>query len=82
TYGGWYYNISGSKDSACSVDVTGMFLSALAPYQERSDVKPAIQKAVEYLYYEQLQNGGFSADGQENSNSPAQAIIGLSLVKD
>ncbi|EJP91147.1 DUF4430 domain-containing protein [Bacillus cereus] len=82
TDGGWTYNSSGSKDSASSVDVTGMVLSALAPYQERSDVKPAIQKAIAYLYNEQLQNGGFSADGQENSNSTAQAIIGLSLVKD
>ncbi|MFI8675401.1 DUF4430 domain-containing protein [Bacillus thuringiensis] len=82
TDGGWTYNSSGSKDSASSVDVTGMVLSALAPYQERLDVKPAIQKAVAYLYNEQLQNGGFSADGQENSNSTAQAIIGLSLVKD
>ncbi|MES1052050.1 DUF4430 domain-containing protein [Bacillus thuringiensis] len=82
TDGGWTYNSSGSKDSASSVDVTGMVLSALAPYQERSDVKPAIQKAVAYLYNEQLQNGGFSDDGQENSNSTAQAIIGLSLVKD
>ncbi|SFL40780.1 LPXTG-motif cell wall anchor domain-containing protein [Bacillus sp. 5mfcol3.1] len=82
TDGGWTYNSLGSKDSASSVDVTGMVLSALAPYQERSDVKPAIQKAVAYLYNEQLQNGGFSADGQENSNSTAQAIIGLSLVKD
>ncbi|PFB22917.1 DUF4430 domain-containing protein [Bacillus cereus] len=81
TDGGWTYNSSGSKDSASSIDVTGMVLSALAPYQERSDVKPAIQKAVAYLYNEQLQNGGFSADGQENSNSTAQAIIGLSLVK-
>ena len=59
-----------------------MVLSALAPYQDREDVKPAVQKAVAYLYNEQLENGGFSADGQENSNSVAQAIIGLSLVKD
>ncbi|HDX9658398.1 TPA: DUF4430 domain-containing protein [Bacillus toyonensis] len=82
TDGGWTYTSSGSKDSASSVDVTGMVLSALAPYQDRSDVKPAVQKAVAYLYNEQLKNGGFSADGQENSNSTAQAIIGLSLVKD
>ncbi|PHD74118.1 DUF4430 domain-containing protein [Bacillus toyonensis] len=82
TDGGWTYTSSGSKDSASSVDVTGMVLSALAPYQERPDVKPAVQKAVAYLYNEQLKNGGFSADGQENSNSTAQAIIGLSLVKD
>ncbi|AOY16645.1 cell wall anchor protein [Bacillus sp. ABP14] len=82
TDGGWTYDSASSKDSASSVDVTGMVLSALAPYQDREDVKPAIQKAVAYLYNEQLQNGGFSADGQENSNSTAQAIIGLSLVKD
>ncbi|MBE7097257.1 DUF4430 domain-containing protein [Bacillus cereus] len=82
TDGGWTYDSASSKDSASSVDVTGMVLSALAPYQEREDVKPAVQKAVAYLYNEQLENGGFSADGQENSNSVAQAIIGLSLVKD
>ncbi|QDQ06764.1 DUF4430 domain-containing protein [Bacillus sp. BD59S] len=82
TDGGWTYDSASSKDSASSVDVTGMVLSALAPYQEREDVKPAVQKAVAYLYNEQLENGGFSADGQVNSNSAAQAIIGLSLVKD
>ncbi|HDR3648841.1 TPA: DUF4430 domain-containing protein [Bacillus anthracis] len=82
TDGGWTYDSASSKDSASSVDVTGMVLSALAPYQDRPDVKPAVEKAVAYLYKEQLDNGGFSADGQENSNSVAQAIIGLSLVKD
>ncbi|PTC11481.1 DUF4430 domain-containing protein [Bacillus wiedmannii] len=82
TDGGWTYDSASSKDSASSVDVTGMVLSALAPYQDRPDVKAAVEKAVAYLYKEQLENGGFSADGQENSNSVAQAIIGLSLVKD
>ncbi|KLA30749.1 MULTISPECIES: DUF4430 domain-containing protein [Bacillus cereus group] len=82
TDGGWTYDSASSKDSASSVDVTGMVLSALAPYQDRPDVKPAVERAVAYLYNEQLENGGFSADGQENSNSVAQAIIGLSLVKD
>lgn len=82
TDGGWTYDSASSKDSASSVDVTGMVLSALAPYQDRPDVKPAVEKAVAYLYNEQLENGGFSADGQENSNSAAQVIIGLSLVKD
>ncbi|HDR7795130.1 TPA: DUF4430 domain-containing protein [Bacillus luti] len=82
TDGGWTYDSTSSKDSASNVDVTAMVLSALAPYQDRPDVKPAIQKAVAYLYDNQLENGGFAADGQENSNSTAQAIIGLSLVKD
>ncbi|MBJ8073437.1 MULTISPECIES: DUF4430 domain-containing protein [Bacillus cereus group] len=82
TDGGWTYDSSSSKESASNVDVTSMVLAALAPYQEQQDVKPAIQKAVDYLYKQQLGNGGFAADGQENSNSTAQAIIGLSLVKD
>ncbi|PEA21360.1 cell wall anchor protein [Bacillus cereus] len=82
TEGGWTYDSSSSKESASSVDVTSMVLAALAPYQDQTDVKPAIQKAVDYLYKQQLGNGGFAADGQENSNSTAQAIIGLSLVKD
>lgn len=82
TDGGWTYDSSSSKESASNVDVTSMVLAALAPYQEQQDVKPVIQKAVDYLYKQQLGNGGFAADGQENSNSTAQAIIGLSLVKD
>ncbi|SCM95799.1 LPXTG-domain-containing protein cell wall anchor domain [Bacillus mycoides] len=82
TEGGWTYDSSSSKESASNVDVTSMVLAALAPYQDQADVKPAIQKAVDYLYKQQLGNGGFAADGQENSNSTAQAIIGLSLVKD
>ncbi|PGO26201.1 cell wall anchor protein [Bacillus cereus] len=82
TDGGWTFDSSSSKESASNVDVTSMVLAALAPYQEQQDVKPAIQKAVDYLYKQQLGNGGFAADGQENSNSTAQAIIGLSLVKD
>ncbi|MBT2579650.1 DUF4430 domain-containing protein [Bacillus sp. ISL-8] len=82
TDGGWTYDSSSSKESASNVDVTSMVLAALAPYQDQADVKPAIQKAVDYLYKQQLGNGGFTADGQENSNSTAQAIIGLSLVKD
>ncbi|MGH0429317.1 DUF4430 domain-containing protein [Bacillus hominis] len=82
TDGGWTYDSSSSKESASNVDVTSMVLAALAPYQEQAEVKPAIQKAVDYLYKQQLGNGGFAADGQENSNSTAQAIIGLSLVKD
>ena len=82
TDGGWTYDSSSSKESASNVDVTSMVLAALAPYQEQQDVKPAIQKAVDYLYKQQLDSGGFTADGQENSNSTAQAIIGLSLVKD
>lgn len=35
---------------------------------------------MQYLSNKQLNTGGFEADGQENSNSVAQAIIGLAIT--
>ncbi|WP_026592334.1 DUF4430 domain-containing protein [Bacillus sp. UNC437CL72CviS29] len=80
TDGGWTYHVESSKDEASSIDVTGMVLSALAPYQKQPEVKHAVDKAVQYLTNKQLNTGGFEADGQENSNSVAQAIIGLAIA--
>ncbi|WP_243523205.1 DUF4430 domain-containing protein [Bacillus pseudomycoides] len=77
TDGGWTYNVESNKKEASSIDVTGMVLSALAPYQKQPEVKKVVDKAVKYLSTKQLNTGGFEADGQENSNSVAQAIIGL-----
>ncbi|CAI8755472.1 MULTISPECIES: DUF4430 domain-containing protein [Bacillus] len=80
TDGGWTYNVESSKEEASNIDVTGMVLSALAPYQKQPEVKQAVKKAVQYLSSKQLNTGGFEADGQENSNSVAQAIIGLAIT--
>ncbi|MGH1143675.1 DUF4430 domain-containing protein [Bacillus pseudomycoides] len=80
TDGGWTYNVESSKKEASNIDVTGMVLSALAPYQKQPEVKQAVKKAVKYLSNKQLNTGGFEADGQENSNSVAQAIIGLTIT--
>ncbi|WP_439741341.1 DUF4430 domain-containing protein [Bacillus pseudomycoides] len=80
TDGGWTYNVESSKEEASNIDVTGMVLSALAPYQKQPEVKQAVKKAVKYLSNKQLNTGGFEADGQENSNSVAQAIIGLTIT--
>ncbi|MGG3524376.1 DUF4430 domain-containing protein [Bacillus pseudomycoides] len=80
TDGGWTYNVESSKNEASNIDVTGMVLSALAPYQKQPEVKQAVKKAVKYLSNKQLNTGGFEADGQENSNSVAQAIIGLTIT--
>ncbi|MED4651183.1 DUF4430 domain-containing protein [Bacillus pseudomycoides] len=80
TDGGWTYNVESSKKEASNIDVTGMVLSALAPYQKQLEVKQAVKKAVKYLSNKQLNTGGFEADGQENSNSVAQAIIGLAIT--
>ncbi|AWC28988.1 MULTISPECIES: DUF4430 domain-containing protein [Bacillus cereus group] len=80
TDGGWTYNVESSKEDASSIDVTGMVLAALAPYQNQQEVKEAIAKAEQYLSSKQLENGGFEADGQENANSVAQAVLGLSAI--
>ncbi|MCI0765492.1 DUF4430 domain-containing protein [Bacillus sp. TL12] len=80
TDGGWTYSVGSGKEEASNIDVTGMVLSALAPYQKQPEVKRALDKAVQYLANQQLSTGGFEADGQENANSVAQAIIGLAIT--
>ena len=80
TDGGWTYDVESSKESASNIDVTGMVLSALAPYQQQPEVKQAVEKAVQFLSTQQMHTGGFGADGQENSNSTAQVIIGLAAA--
>ncbi len=71
--GGWSY----AGDSA-DPDMTGMAISALAPYYStNSDVKSAVDAAVETLSKIQKDDGGFVSCGIENSESSAQVIIGL-----
>lgn len=71
--GGWAYG-GGTADP----DVTAMVLSALAPYYNtNSDVKSAINTAVETLSKMQTDNGGVKSWGSENSNSVEMVIIGL-----
>lgn len=61
-------------------DMTGMALTALAPYKERAEVKTAIDNAVSLLETLQTSNGGYESDGKENANSAAQVLTGLSAV--
>ena len=51
----------GFDESGWGVDVdsTAHALVSLAPYQEQANVKPAINKALEYLQNEQFENSGF-----------------------
>jgi uncharacterized protein YjdB len=73
TDGGWSY----SGDSA-DPDMTGMALSALAPYCSTNvDVKSAVDGAAETLSKMQKDDGGFASWGTENANSVAMVIIGL-----
>ncbi|AKN31474.1 hypothetical protein Ccar_11625 [Clostridium carboxidivorans P7] len=69
---GWSYG----GDSA-DPDMTGMALTALAPYKDKSDVKSAIDEAVNRLSAIQSADGSFSSWGTVNSESCSQVIIAL-----
>lgn len=81
--GGWNLQEKSSsntgRNAVSDVDVTGMAMIALAPYQSQSKVKKAINKAIAYLSEVQHDDGGFDSWGTVNSESCAQAICGLIL---
>ncbi|MBB3112765.1 prenyltransferase beta subunit [Paenibacillus phyllosphaerae] len=58
-------------------DITGMTLTALAPYTSQADVQAAVDKAVNWLSVNQKANGGYLSWGTDASESVAQAIIAL-----
>ena len=62
------------KDST-SVDMTAMALQALAPYQERTEVKEAIDRAVSCLKEEMRDDFGYGT-----SESTAQVLLALSCL--
>ena len=70
--GGWAM----SGDTA-DADVTAMALQALAKYQENERVKTAIEKALLLMSRSQNENGGFSSQEAEYSESCAQMIVAL-----
>lgn len=73
--GGW--SITGK---ASDVDVTSMTIQALAPYYSETDIKTAIDKAVEWLSTQQLEDGNYSSYGVPNTESTAQVILALSSL--
>ncbi|MCR5824766.1 MAG: DUF4430 domain-containing protein [Lachnospiraceae bacterium] len=74
--GGWA--IMGDR---ADVDVTAMALQALAPYyNEKEEVKAAVDKALSLLSERQLDDGGYAGFGSENPESAAQVIIALTSL--
>ena len=66
-----------ADNSSSEVDMTAICVQALAPYGDDSDVRSAIDGAVEYL------KKSISADYNyaNNTNSTAQALLALSILK-
>ena len=62
------------------VDMTAMALTSLAPYQEETDVKAAVDAALTYLSNAQQDDGGFMSWGTANSESCAQVIVALTAL--
>ena len=62
------------------VDMTAMALTALAPYQEETDVKAAVEQALTWLSNAQQDNGGFMSWGTANSESCAQVTVALTAL--
>lgn len=63
------------------VDVTAMTIQALARYYKHSDVKNAIDKALDYLSKRQQTDGDFKSYGTPNAESTSQVLLALSTMK-
>lgn len=66
-----------------SVDMTGMNLQALAPYNntEHPNVQAAFEKASEYLQSVMTEQAGFKDSGTENTCTTAQILTLLSVAR-
>ncbi|WP_153733076.1 prenyltransferase/squalene oxidase repeat-containing protein [Sporosarcina obsidiansis] len=79
--GAW--SLSTSNTGSSSYDMTAMSLIALAPYTDQSNVRNAVDRAVNFLSEHQGPTGGFEEAfvGGISSEATAQVIIGLTANK-
>lgn len=76
--GGWNRTVGNTE---LDVDITGMALYALAPYYEgNSDVRKAVDKALDRLSKAQNGSGGFTYGTSETVESCVQNIVALSAL--
>lgn len=71
------FALSGEK---ADVDITAMALQALAPYTGRSEVKKAVDKAVQCLSGLQQDTGAFGSWGTVNAESTVQVIVAMTAL--
>ncbi|AZV57184.1 Ig-like domain-containing protein [Clostridium sp. AWRP] len=70
--GGWSYG-----GTSADPDMTGMAISALAPYKSQSKVSDAVNAAIDALSKIQEADGSYASWNTKNSESCSQTIIGL-----
>ncbi len=68
------------SDNTGDPDTTGETLLALSNHKGLSEVDNIIVKAIDFLKNVQLETGGFSSLGSENSQSSSRVILGLLAV--
>lgn len=74
--GGWTF-----FGSTADPDMTGMAIQALAPYYStNSDVKTAVDNALNAMSAMQKDDGGFASWGSVNSESCAQILVALTSL--
>ncbi len=78
--GGFPLHLDENENTDSDIDITAMVLQALAPYQDKKEVKEATELALAWLSEMQLDNGGFTAWGDENSETISQMIIALTAL--
>ena len=67
-------------DDAVDPDLTGMAITALAPYRKFKSVNAAVDRAVSQLSAIQTEEGTFESWGSRNSDSTAWAVIALTTL--
>ncbi|MDY0235340.1 MAG: S-layer homology domain-containing protein [Gudongella sp.] len=73
--GGWSLS-SENPDS----DITAMVLTSLSKYKDRADIKPYIERGLDFLSNTQSTNAGFETMSVENAESSAQVIVALTSL--
>lgn len=71
--GGWALGVTNPDP-----DITAMAIQGLTPYyNDRQDVKAAVDRAIDWFSKAQTDDGGFASWGSVNSESIAQVVVAL-----
>lgn len=62
------------------VDITGMVLTSLSKYKDRTGIKPYIERGLDFISKSQGGDGGFQTMSAENAESSAQVILALTSL--